>query len=381
LRKTEIVKKYLFLLFIAGVACQKISDNKQNSIATNLSNPSYASRFTVRNHENDIILILDQPWQGSKSSIKYYLYKDSLPNKVGLEDHVFIKVPIQSMASTSTTHLGLLEVLKADDLLTGFAQTRFIYTQKINNQVSSGAVIEIGNESGLNVESILALQPDILMAFNSGSENKQLKTLQELGVTVVMNADYLEASVLGRAEWIKFIGYFVGKTNEANRYFLDLVIRYDSLKSQVSNAANRPTVLSGTMYGSTWFLPGGKNYNAQLLDDAGSQYLWKSDSSSGWLNLDFEAVYERGWDADIWIGVADFKNLEELKNSDSRYADFRAFQAGQVYTYTNRVNGRGGSDYFESGNIHPDKLLADHIKMLHPKLLPDYQLYYYKRLE
>ncbi len=79
--------------------------------------------------------------------------------------------------------------------------------------------------------------------------------------------------------------------------------------------------------------------------------------------------------------MADFKSLDQMKDVDARYADFKAFKNKKVYTYTARVNEAGANDYFESGNVKPDLILADHIKILHPKLLPNYKLYYYKKLE
>lgn len=32
--------------------------------------------------------------------------------------------------------------------------------------------------------------------------------------------------------------------------------------------------MSGIVYGDAWFMPGGKNFAAQLLKDAGCRYLW-----------------------------------------------------------------------------------------------------------
>lgn len=371
------MKKYLSLFLFCAACTQQVKESPASSAN---DNPKFASRFSVEKFGEDVILTIDKPWQGSSKSLKYYLHQDSLIDRTGYEDCQFVQSPIRSFASNSTTHIGLLEALNAGDLLTGFAQSKFVYSPEINRRILNGEVTEMASEGGLNIESVLELDPDILMAFSSGTENQQLKQLRELGINVVMNADYLETSVLGRAEWVKFFGYFVGKEKEAVSFFDNVVANYDSLKG-IAFPVRKPTVMSGTMYGSTWFLPGGQNYNAQLLYDAGAAYLWAGDSTSGWLNLDFETVYEKASEAEFWIGVSDFKSLEELKAADSRYGDFDAFKTGQVYTYTKRVNKIGASDYFESGNVHPDRLLADHIKILHPELLPAYELYYYRKLD
>jgi iron complex transport system substrate-binding protein len=44
------------------------------------------------------------------------------------------------------------------------------------------------------------------------------------------------------------------------------------------------------------------------------------------------------------------------------------------------VNAYGGNDYWESGIVHPDVILADLVKILHPDLLPDHELYYYQHI-
>ncbi len=41
---------------------------------------------------------------------------------------------------------------------------------------------------------------------------------------------------------------------------------------------------------------------------------------------------------------------------------------------------KGGNEYMELGYARPDIILADLIKILHPHLLPEHQLYFYKRL-
>ena len=197
---------------------------------------------------------------------------------------------------------------------------------------------------------------------------------------MVINADYMENSAIGKAEWLKFVSVFFDKEELANTYFDDLVIRYKFLQAKVTKVSTI-SVFSGTLYGGTWYMPGGKNYGALLFSESGGDYVWSDYTSVGWLNIPFESVYEKAHSTDVWIGASSFQSLDELEDADSRYADFKAFKNKKVYSYINRVNEVGANDYFESGTINPDLILADLIKILHPELLPDYELYYYKRLQ
>ncbi len=111
--------------------------------------------------------------------------------------------------------------------------------------------------------------------------------------------------------------------------------------------------MSGIVYGDVWYLPGGQNYAAQLFKDAGGEYLWKNDSTTSYLELSFESVYAKAAHADFWIGIGSFKSLDELKASEARYASFKAFLSGNVYSYNARKGAKGGSEFLELGYLRP----------------------------
>lgn len=364
----------LALLILSSCAPTKNQTQEKNP------GVSYAERFSVEQFEAYKILHVNQLWQGSDEKADYLLYEDELPTDLDLSKYVVMEYPLQSLVSNSTTHLAFLEVLGVADRLKGFAQSQYIYSDFYRERLDSGQLKEIGSEGQVDAELVLSLEPDAFLAFSSGMENRQLNKLEELGQTIVMTPDYLESTLLGRAEWIKFFGSLTGKEQEATAYFDMVVASYDSLKRLVAEV-EAPAVMSGSLYGGSWFMPAGNNYNSILIREAGGSYLWAESEGSGWLNLDFEAVYAKAFAADYWIGVSDYKSLDELVTADERYGKFKAVKEGRVYGYTKRLSPSGGNDYFESGNANPHILLADHIKILHPELLPDHELYYYERLE
>lgn len=372
---------FSFLLLLSLVGCQSPNQSKPKKSISDSSEILYAERFSIKQELGATLITIDKPWQGSTSPIQYVLYKDSLAKKFrSNSDLIPVKIPINTMVSNSTTHLAFLEELGAESTLIGFAQTQYIYSEKMLMRKNVGQLKEVGVDGKLDVETIVDLAPDIVMAFNASAENRQLNKLASLGVIVVMNADYMETSALGRYEWIKFMGYFLDKRDLANELFNQMVVRYDSLKSLVANV-DQPSVMVGSVYGGSWFLPGGNNNGAKIIADAGGNYLWKEDKGTGWLNIDYEVVYATAWQSEYWIGVANYSSLTELAAADERYTGFAPFMSGNIYTYTARVNAAGANDYFESGNVSPDRILADYIKMLHPDILPDYELYYYQQLE
>ncbi|MEJ2151189.1 MAG: ABC transporter substrate-binding protein, partial [Chloroflexota bacterium] len=124
----------------------------------------------------------------------------------------------------------------------------------------------------------------------------------------------------------------------------------------------------------------GGSYVAELLSDAGADYVFSDDDSVGSLFLDFETVFERAQDADVWINV-DFASLEEMAGTDERFTEFAAFQNGQVYAFNRRVSEQGGNDYYESSAARPHLILLDLVKIFHPDLVPDHDFVYYRQLE
>ena len=127
-------------------------------------------------------------------------------------------------------------------------------------------------------------------------------------------------------------------------------------------------------------MPGSDSYLTKLFHDAGGDYHYKNSESTGSLPLSFEVVLDDLIDADYWIGPR-AKSMKELEMMDERYTVFKAFREGNVYTFDKRMSKNGGNDYWESGITRPDLILKDIIKIFHPELLPNHELYYYKRLQ
>ena len=341
----------------------------------------YAKGFAVRVEGNKKWVDVLKPYQGSANSFKYLLIPREEPMPEVAADVKVIRTPLQSIICTSTSHLPLLEYIGEADALVGFPGTNYISSEKINARVDSGKVQDLGIDKSLNLEQLAVLRPDMLMGYLMSADYGQFGKIEALGIPVVINAEYLERHPLGRAEWIKFMALFFNQEHAADSIFNSIERQYLAAKQSVDTVAYRPTVISGIVYGDAWFMPGGKNYQAQLLNDAGCEYLWGDDTSTGFLELNFEAVFNKANQADLWIGVGSINSLKELANADRRYRLFSAFKRGAVYTYDARKGPHGGSTYLELGYVRPDIILQDLVKIAHPKALPGYELYFHRKLE
>ena len=219
------------------------------------------------------------------------------------------------------------------------------------------------------------------MSYTMTRDLGQLRKISELGIPVVINAEYLEEHPLGRAEWIKFMALFYNKQALADSVFNVIEAEYLATQKLAETVAHKPTVMSGIVYGDAWFMPAGKNYAARLLKDAGTHYLWSDTESTGFLELSFEAVYQKAKEADLWIGVGSFQTIDEIRNAESRYGLFKPIKEQQVYSFNARKGAKGGSEFLELGYLRPDLILKDLVKIAHPQLLPEYELFFHRKLD
>jgi iron complex transport system substrate-binding protein len=157
---------------------------------------------------------------------------------------------------------------------------------------------------------------------------------------------------------------------------------YKRLAVLSQKVKTKPSIITGMNSKDSWFVPNGNSYMAQFFRDAGADYHWNNTKATGSLALNFEAVYPIALTADYWlnVGISNYDNKKEILAKDPRYTDFKAYKSGQIYSYNKRVNSRGSNDYWESGAVNPQIVLADLIKILHPELLPDHELVYYKQV-
>ncbi|MBR6813941.1 MAG: ABC transporter substrate-binding protein, partial [Tidjanibacter sp.] len=72
--------------------------------------------------------------------------------------------------------------------------------------------------------------------------------------------------------------------------------------------------------------------------------------------------------------------LDQLRAENPKFADIKAVREGNVYNCTARSTPEGGSDFWESGTLRADRVLADLIAIFHPDKAPDDGGYYFLRL-
>lgn len=343
----------------------------------------YAQGFEVDYHKHYKVISVKNPWRNAAQTFQYVLVQCGTPTPDGFDPAQVVQVPVRRVVMLSTTHLGHLEKLKLLDTLVGMSNPKLVYSKAVQETLQQNQVSAVGSNASLNIETVLDLAPDLVTTYGTGNpKNDAHPKLLEAGLPVAINAEYMESSPLGKAEWMKFTALFFNQENIANQQFELIAQRYQSIAAIAQKAQRKPTVLTGFSSSGTWYQPGGKSYVAQLIKDAGGVYLGGNNGDRGSTPMSFEAVYERALNAQVWInGSQTWQQLSDIAKADERYQKIPAFQAGQVFNNNARVNQFGGNDYWQSGVMSPDQVLADLVKILHPELLGNHQLFYYRALK
>lgn len=343
----------------------------------------YAKGFSITDFGSNKILKIKSPWQDSEQSFSYQLLSDGIAlfDDYGNNHDATFNIPIKKIVVTSTTHIPALELLGVEHTLVGFPETDYISSKKTRRRIDDGLVRELGKNEGINTEVLLELKPDVVVGFGVDGMNKTFENIQKANIPVIYNGDWVEHSPLAKAEWIKFFGVLFDKEKEADSIFNSIEAEYLKAKKLASQATKKPTILSGAMHKDIWYLPNGNSTEAQFLKDANVNYLWSETNGTGSLALNFESVFNKAKNADIWLSPSYYTSLEALKKANNHYAKFEAFKNQQVYTFNTTLGETGGALYFELGTARPDLVLKDIIKICHPELLDNYKPYFFKSLE
>lgn len=381
----RVIVTVIILVFI-GLATSCETNKNNTEIADKLEHTGfktqlkYAKNLEIKHDGSMVWAKVIKPFKGAANSRQYLFVPkgDNLPEDT--KGATIIRTPVERLVCTSTTDLPAIEMLGATENLIGFPSTQYISSSKLRQRVADGKIKDLGRDSNINLELLLELDPEIVLTYTVAGLSSNYDQIIQSGIPVIIAAAYMEEEPLGRAEWMKFTALLIGKEKEADSIFNRVQKSYEQVLSSVKSISKSPTVFTSTVYKDVWYMPGGDSWAGRYFNAANANYLWKDSPETGSMELSFESVYDQAYEAEFWIGTDSYSSLSALLKADQRYQNFEAFKTGKVYSYNKRTTEAGGNDYFETGISRPDLILKDIVKILHPNLLPDHELYFYEKL-
>lgn len=380
------MKPYVLFLLVScwcfcHISCNQKSDTKSTYNPKSTNSIKHAKGLQINQYKGFSIVTISNAWPGATEQLIYVLKNKNTIVPDSLNQYTTITTPIQSIIVTSTTHVPALELLGVEHTIVGFPDTDFVSSEKSRKLIDSGLIKNVGKNEALDTEKIIELSPDVVISFGINSNNPAISNLQKSGLKVMFNADWTEQTPLGKAEWIKFFGALYGLDQKANECFTKIENEYLKTQAIASKAKTNPTVLCGAMFQNQWFVPQGKSWASLFLKEAKVNYLWQNTNGTGSLALPFETVLNKAQQAELWIAPGDFTSLKQMSNQNPHYKMFHSFKEKKVYSYAQKRGAKGGLLYFELAATRPDLVLKDLIKIAHPELLPEYQLFFFQQLQ
>ena len=378
----------VFLVMAFLFSCQQPGQGKGAAVSDGMDTSSaravikYAHGFRIDYYDRyKEVKILNR--SGDRmDTLDYLLVREGNPVPPGHPGAQVITIPVRSLVIMSSMHIAQTDFVGIADRITGLGNGQYVNSLLVREGLRTGKIKQVGMDANINNELVITMHPGVLMAMsNPDAAFGQYKALIDAGIPVLPNAEWLETTPLGRAEWVKLVGALVNREDFVNKKFDSVEQAYQKLAAAGSGAAVKPSVIVTMPYKGTWYVPAGESYMAQFLRDAGASYHWSDSKGTGSLALNFEAVAPEALAADYWLNVGYVNSRNDIAARDPRYATFHAFKTDAIYNYNKRVNDLGANDYWESGAVNPQLVLADLIHILHPGLLPDDSLVYYKQVK
>ena len=292
-----------------------------------------------------------------------------------------VRTPVENSAVFTSPHCQLLYELGCRQAIRGVCDLDYINIPDVKkraasagNHGSSSAIADCGSSMTPDIERIIALKPETILVSpfeNSGGYGK----LDKLHIPLIEVADYMEASPLGRAEWMKFYGMLFEKSNakdskagifqsKADSLFAKIEKEYLNLKAAAKKLPAGLSVLTERKTGSVWYVPGGQSTIGILLKDANARYIFSEDQHSGSLAMSPEQILAKAKNIDVWA----FKyfggkplSRSQLLQEYAGYKSLAAFGSSRIYQVDTSCE-----PYFEITSFHPEVLLREFILLSHP---------------
>lgn len=376
-KSTFPVLPLLCLLFLASC----ISNKKTSSEAftQEVYIPEYATGFKILGADNaaSTIIQVRNPWQGAKDvEMSYFISRGGEQAPAGFTGPT-IPAGAQRIVCMASSYIAMLDALGQVDRIVAVSGIDFVWNQSILARKDS--IEDMGAE--MNYELLLGLKADVVLLYGIGDAQTAITDkLKELAIPYMYVGEYLEESPLGKAEWLVALAELTDSREMGTEVFREIPKRYNALKALTDSVEQRPTVMLNAPWNDSWVMPSTKSYMAQLVTDAGGDYIYKENTSNSSTPIGLETAYGLIQKADYWVNVGSVTTMDDLKAVNPKFADAKSVREKTVYNNNLRLTPTGGNDYWESAVVRPDVVLRDLIRIFHPELVSD-SLYYYRRLE
>jgi len=271
---------------------------------------------------------------------------DGLGRTVNIEE-----VP-ETIISLAPSNTEILFALGLEDKLVGV-------TEYCDYPEAAQDKPKIGGFSTVDIERVVEIQPDLILAANKHKDNDTISALERLGLTVLgLNPKTLDEVL----EAITLVGRCTGSEDEASLLVAEMSNRINTVTDETDNLTQEQRL---RVFYVTWHDPlmtvGSGALHNELIQQAGGTNIFQ-DLTEDYPKISLEAVIEANPQVIIvGVGMGSGEDLPfEFISTEPRLEDVDARINNRVYAITNDLVSRSGPRTVEAL-----ELLA---KMIHPEI-------------
>lgn len=221
----------------------------------------------------------------------------------------------------------------------------------------------IGGYSSINIEKIIALNPDIIFG-NIGNGLANIEHLRKLNETVIcIDPD----SVEGSFHAIQLIGKATGKETEAETLVSSMKERVNSVQEALKNSDEHTPTITHVMSSDPIWVSGSSTFQNELIELSGGTNAFPE--VDGWGIISLERLLTKDPDiilVDSGAGMGDKGEniLKQTFMTEPRLQSLSAVKNGRVYVMD--------SDTFDRGGPRIVDALDDLAKITHPEVFGEH---------
>ena len=344
------MSRLYFILCLFGLVCVACQPTTNTSITDDTAG------FTIDIQNDSTTITIYSPWQKGEEM-----------------QRLSFSQSYERIVCTSATHIGFISELGLTDKVVGVCRPERVYNL---SEEDRERITDIGDDMQPSMEKILLLNPDLVILYTYAQGDPIPAQVEALGIPILYCNEWTETTPLARAEWIRVFGAVFGCQTKADSVFASVCDAYEQLKVDSLKFKGK-SIMSGMSWRGTWYVPAGGTFMGNLFRDAGAQYKYEDNPSTSSIPLTMEQAIQDFAQADVWVGC-EATSLKELEAIDKKHTWFNAFQTGQVYNFRRRALPSGANDFWESGTVHPERILQDLQHILEGDTT---QLYYVEKLK
>ena len=283
-----------------------------------------------------------------------------------------------SVVALSALFARMLHELQLGDALIGVDNLDYLPTEITRNPRCKS----VQKTGVLDQEALIKMQAAVVFCYLlDGTGEADWLRLQRDSQSVVFIQSHLESHPLARAEWIRPMGWLLGRAALSDSLFRDIETRYLQLCKQSDTLTESPKTMLNLPFQGIWHIPNRDAYFTQLLHDAGLNPVWLKPNShpgTGASTLPLEQALTYVQSADIWLNLGTSRSKADMVKYEPRLFDLVQKKKLRCYQNDRLLEANGANAFWDLGALHPERILSDllHIR----KSDPNKDLYFYREL-